>query len=146
MRYPVSEWVYEARLTRAEVNLKLGRTAEAGQEAAQVHDMSVDETIRERAKQILDQTRWTVYTKADDLPDNRIQAIAADGTQLWVGTPNGVMLFETAFDNWIPRANIPQLINNATENVSRCESHCGKFGRSMGRHPFSRGNPLQQVN
>ena len=31
MRYPVSEWVYEARLTRAEVNLKLGRTAEAGQ-------------------------------------------------------------------------------------------------------------------
>ena len=117
MRYPMSEWVYEARLVRAEVNLKLGRTAEAGDEAAQVRNMSVDETIRERAKQILDQTRWTVYTKADGLPDNHIQAIAADGTRLWVGTPNGVMLFETNFNNWIPIDNMPQPINNATEEI-----------------------------
>ena len=120
MRYPVSEWVYEARLIRAEVNLKLGRTTEAGEEAAQVHDMSVDETIKERAKQILDQTQWKVYTKADELPDNRIQAIAADGTdgtQLWVGTPNGVMLFETKFNNWIPMEEMPRLINNATEKI-----------------------------
>lgn len=117
MRYPMSEWVYEARLVRAEVNLKLGRTAEAGNEAAEVRNMSVDETIRERAKQILDQTRWTVYTKADGLPDNHIQAIAADGTRLWVGTPNGVMLFETNFNNWIPIDNMPQPINNATEEI-----------------------------
>ena len=75
----------------AEVNLKLGKATEAGNEAAQVHEMSVDEAMRERAKQILDQTRWTVYTKANDLPDSAIQAIAADGTRLWVGTPNGVM-------------------------------------------------------
>ena len=117
MRYPVSEWVYEARLTRAEVNLKLDRTAEAADEASQVYEMTVDETIKEHAKQILDQTRWTVYTKADDLPDNHIQAIAADGTRLWVGTPNGVMLFETNFNNWIPIDEVPQLINNATEEI-----------------------------
>ena len=117
MRYPVSEWVYEARLIRAEVNLKLGRSAEARNEASQVHDMSVDETIRERAKQILDQTRWKVYTVADGLPDNHIQAIATDGTRLWVGTPNGVMLFETAFNNWIPIAAVPQLINSSPEEV-----------------------------
>ena len=118
MRYPVSEWVYEARLTRAEVNLKLGRTMEAGNEASQVHDMSVDETIKERAKQILDQTRWKVYTATDGLPDNRVQAITTDdGTRLWVGTPNGIMLFETAFNNWIQIANVPQLINNSTAKV-----------------------------
>ena len=118
MRYPVSEWVYEARLTRAEVNLKLGRTAEAGNEASQVHGMSADEAIKERAKQILDQTRWKVYTVADGLPDNRVQVIASDDdTQLWVGTPNGVMLFETAFNNWIPIADVPQLINSATAQV-----------------------------
>ncbi len=117
MRYPVSEWVYEARLTRAEVNLKLGRTAEAGNEASQVHGMSADEAIKERAKQILDQTRWKVYTVADGLPDNRVQVIASDDTQLWVGTPNGVMLFETAFNNWIPIAGVPQLINSATAKV-----------------------------
>lgn len=118
MRYPVSEWVYEARLIRAEVNLKLDRTAEAENEASQVLEMSVDEPLRERAKQILDQTRWKVYTAADGLPDNRIQAIASDDTRLWVGTPNGVMLFETAFNNWIPIPDdVPERINSATAKV-----------------------------
>ena len=117
MRYPVSEWIYEARLTRAEVNLKLGRTAEAGNEASEIHKMTVDETIRERAKQILDQTRWTVYTVAEGLPDNRIQAIVSDGSRLWVGTPSGVMLFETTFNNWIPIPEVPQLINDSTAKV-----------------------------
>ena len=116
-RYPVSEWVYEARLTSAEVNLKLGRVEEAKSESAQVHDMSVDEAVRERAKQILDQTRWTVYTVAEHLPDNRVQAIAVDGTRLWVGTPNGLMLFETASNNWIPIPAAPQLINSSMETV-----------------------------
>ena len=117
MRYPVSEWVYEAGLIRAEVYLKLGRTTEAANEASQVHGMSADEAIKERAKQILDQTRWKVYTVADGLPDNRVQVIASDDTQLWVGTPNGVMLFETAFNNWIPIADVPQLINSSTAKV-----------------------------
>ena len=117
IRYPVSEWVYEAHLTRAEVNLKLGRTAEAGNEASRLYEMTVDETIRERAKQILDQTRWKVYTAADGLPDNRIQAIAADGTRLWVGTPNGVMLFETTFNNWLPIREVPERINSLTAKV-----------------------------
>ena len=117
MRYPESEWVYEAHLTRAEVNLKLGRTTEAGNEASRIYEMPVDETIRERAKQILDQTRWKVYTVADGLPDNHIQAIAFDDTQLWVGTPNGVMLFETAFNNWIQRPDVAQPINSATAKV-----------------------------
>ena len=117
MRYPVSEWIYEARLIRAEVNLKLGMPAEAASEATRVQEMSTDEAIKERAKQILDQTRWTVYTEADGLPDNWIQAIAVDGTRLWVGTPNGVMLFETAFGNWLPIADLPQRINSSTEKV-----------------------------
>ena len=115
LRYPVSEWVNEARLTRAEVNLKLGSVEEAGNEAAQVHNMSVDEALKERAKQILDQTRWTVYTVAEHLPDNRVQAIAVDGTQLWVGTPSGLMLFETSFNNWAPIPDVPQLINSLLE-------------------------------
>lgn len=117
MRYPVSESVYEARLIRAKVYLKLGRTMEARNEASQVHGISADEAIQELAKQILDQTRWKVYTVAEGLPDNRVQAIAADDTRLWVGTPNGVMLFETAFNNWIPIEEVAELINSATAKV-----------------------------
>ncbi len=117
LRYPVSERVYEARLTRAEVNLKLGSVEEAGNEAAQVHDMSVDEAVKERAKQILDQTRWIVYTVANNLPDNRVQAIAVDDTRLWVGTASGMMLFDTSFDNWIQMPDVPEQINSSTGTV-----------------------------
>ena len=85
--------MYEARLTRAEVNLKLGKVTEAASEASLLYESSVDESVQERAKQILDQTRWTVYTDADGLPDNHIQAIVSDETKLWVGTPKGIMLF-----------------------------------------------------
>ena len=117
LRYPVSEWVYEARLTRAEVNLQLDRSAEAENEVRQVLEMTTDEAIKERAKKILDRARWTVYTVAEGLPDDRVQAIAADETQLWVGTPNGVMLFETAFDKWIAKADVSRLINDSMEKV-----------------------------
>ena len=110
VRYPISEWVYEARLTRAEVNLKLGRISEAASEASLIYESSIDETVRERAKQILDRTRWTVYTDANGLPDNRIQAIANDETKLWIGTAKGLMLFETAYNKWIPIEDVPNLL------------------------------------
>ena len=117
IRYPVSEWVYEARLTRAEVNLKLGHIPEAASEASLIYESSIDELVKERAKQILDRTRWTIYTDADGLPDNQIQAIASDETKLWIGTPKGIMLFETAYHKWIPIEDVPQLINSAVETV-----------------------------
>lgn len=117
IRYPVSEWVYEARLARAEVNLKLGNVTDAASEASLIYESSIDETVQDRAKQILDQTRWTVYTDADGLPDNQIQTIVSDGTRLWVGTPKGVMLFETAYDKWLPIEDIPLLINSTVETV-----------------------------
>ena len=116
-RYPESEWIYEAHLIRAAVNLKLGRLDAAASEAIHVSKISEDENIKERAKQILDQTRWTVYTDANGLPDNHIQAMTTDGTRLWIGTPKGIMLFETAFDKWIPFEVVAQLINTALENV-----------------------------
>ena len=117
VRYPVSEWVYEARLIHAEVNLKLGKRTDAASEASLVYESSIEESVQERAKQILDQTRWTVYRDVDGLPDNQIQAIASDETKLWIGTPKGIMLFETAYDKWIPVESEPQLVNSAVETV-----------------------------
>ena len=116
-RYPESEWIYEAHLIRAATNLKLGRLEEAATEAIHVSEISEDEKIKERAKQILDQTKWTVYTDANGLPDNRIQAMTTDGTWLWIGTPKGLMLFQTAYDNWIAYGVVAQLINTALESA-----------------------------
>ena len=117
MLYPESEWIYEAHLIRAATNLKLGRLEAAANIAIHVNEISGDEKIKERAKQILDQTKWTVYTDADGLPDNQIQAMTTDGTRLWIGTPKGVMLVETAFDKWISFEPIAELINTALGNV-----------------------------
>ena len=116
-RYPGSEWIYDAHLIRAAANLKLGRLEEAANEAILVDDISDDVEIEERAKKILDQTKWTVYTDADGLPDNHIQAITPDDTQLWIGTPKGVMQFQTVHGKWIPIEGPAQLINTALENV-----------------------------
>jgi tetratricopeptide (TPR) repeat protein len=116
-RYPESEWIYDAHLIRAATYLKLGRLEEAATEAIHVSEISEDEKIKERAKQILDQTKWTVYTDADGLPDNQIQAMTTDGTWLWIGTPKGLMLFQTAYDNWIPYGVVAQLINTALESA-----------------------------
>ena len=115
--YSESEWIYKAHLIRAATNLKLGRLEEAANEAIHVIEISADEAIKEQAKKILDQTKWTVYNDASGLPDNHIQAMTTDGTRLWIGTPKGVMLFETAFDKWIAFDVVAQLINTALENV-----------------------------
>ena len=116
-RYPESEWVYEAHLIRAATNLKLGRLEEAASEAILVAEISGDEAVKERAKEILDQTKWTVYTEVDGLPDNHIQAMTTDGTWLWIGTPKGVMLFGIAYDKWIVIDVVAQLINTSLESV-----------------------------
>lgn len=116
-RYPESEWIYEAHLIRAATNLKLGRLEEAANEAIHVSQISEDEAIKEEARKILDQTKWTVYTEAHGLPANHIQAMTTDGTWLWIGTPKGVMLFQTAYDNWIPYEAVAELINASLESV-----------------------------
>ena len=116
-RYPESEWIYEAHLIRAATYLKLGRLEEAAGEAMLVAEISGDEAVKERAKEILDQTKWKVYTNADGLPDNHIQAMTTDGTWLWIGTPKGVMLFGIAYNKWITVEVVAQLINTSLESV-----------------------------
>ena len=116
-RYPESEWIYEAHLIRAATNLKLGRLEEAANEAIHVSQISADEAIKEEARKILDQTKWTVYTEVHGLPANRIQAMTTDGTWLWIGTPKGLMLFQTAYDNWIPYEAVAELINASLGSV-----------------------------
>ncbi len=110
-RYPESEWVYEARLALAIVNLRLGRKQEAATEANLVRTLSTDTALTERAEEILAESAWSVYSQLEGLPDNAIQAIAIDSTRLWIGTPKGVMLVETYLDGWMPIPAVANPIN-----------------------------------
>ena len=116
-RYPESEWVYEARLALAVANLKLGRKQEAATEANLVRTLSTDAALTERAEEILAESAWNVYTQAEGIPHNTIQAIAMNGTYLWIGTPKGVMLVETYLDGWMPIPSVANLINTHFETV-----------------------------
>lgn len=116
-RYPESAWVYEARLSLAVVNLRLGRKQDAAIEANLVLTLSTDTALTERAEEILAESAWDVYATSEGLPDNGIQAIAIDGTLLWIGTPKGIMLVETYLNGWMPIPRVADSINARFETV-----------------------------
>lgn len=116
-RYPESAWVYEARLSLAVVNLRLGRKQDAAIEANLVRTLSTDTALTERAAEILAESAWDVYATSEGLPDNGIQAIAIDGTLLWIGTPKGIMLVETYLNGWMPIPRVADSINARFETV-----------------------------
>ena len=91
--YPDGEWVDDAHLKRAIIYLHLGDNEKASKEATLVRDSTEDTFLEEQARKVLEESAWDVYT--DGLPDTQIQAIAIDGTSLWIGTPKGIAQIET---------------------------------------------------
>ncbi|RKU19046.1 hypothetical protein C6501_01880 [Candidatus Poribacteria bacterium] len=91
--YPNSDWVDDAHLKRAIIYLQIGDRKNAVNVANLVRQNSDDTTIIEQANDVLQASAWNIYT--DNLPDPNIQAIAVDGTSLWIGTPKGIAQIET---------------------------------------------------
>lgn len=92
--YQDSVWVNNALLKQATIYLKLENRKNAVNIANLLLRQNPDDaSLIEQAKDIISGSAWTIYTK--DLPDPSIQAIAVDGTSLWVGTPKGIAQFET---------------------------------------------------
>ncbi len=91
--YPDSEWVDDAHLKRAIIYLQVGDRKNAVNVANFIRQNSNDTTIVEQANDVLQASAWNIYM--DNLPDPNIQAIAVDGTSLWIGTPKGVAQIET---------------------------------------------------
>ena len=92
--YQDSVWVNSALLKQATIYLKLENRKNAVNIANLLLRQNPDDaSLVEQAKDIISGSAWTIYTK--DLPDPGIQAIAVDGTSLWVGTPKGIAQFET---------------------------------------------------
>ncbi len=96
--YPNSVWVDEAYLKQAIIYLQLGDKANAVNTANLVLQNTDDPAITEQADDVLQASAWSIFTK--DLPDTNIQAIAVDGTSLWVGTPKGIAQIKTGGNGW----------------------------------------------
>jgi len=100
--YIRSQWLDDAHLARGKAYLQARRNLEAIADFAQVLNISQDGALLGEARTMRDESLWNVYTVADELPTNNIQALAADGDFLWVGTPEGVAKFDTSNGAFVP--------------------------------------------
>lgn len=111
--YPNSVWVDEAYLKQAIIYLQLGDKANAVNTANLVLQNTDDPAITEQANDVLQASAWNIFTK--DLLDTSIQAIAVDGTSLWIGTPKGIAQIETRGNGWKAIETGAWLINKSVQ-------------------------------
>jgi len=100
--YPYSEWLDDAYLVRGKSYLAQRYNQEALADFNQAITLSKDDVLKREARLMRDESAWNIFTVADGLPSNIIQAIASDGNFLWVGTPKGVAKFEVANGVFLP--------------------------------------------
>lgn len=115
--YPDSEFVDDAYLKQAIIHLQLGNRENAVSMAQGILRITDDQTIIDQAKDVRQASAWNIYTQ--DLPDTNIQAIAVDGTSLWIGTPKGIVQIETKGPGkWQINEGIPWKINEFEQLTS----------------------------
>lgn len=108
--FPNSEFVDDAYLKQAIIHLQLGNREDAVNIAQGILRITEDQDIIDQAKDVRQASAWNIYTQ--DLPDTNIQAIAVDGTSLWIGTPKGIVQIETeGIGKWHVNEAIPWMIN-----------------------------------
>lgn len=92
--YQDSVYVNDVLLKQATIYLQQGKRKEAvGIANLLLRQNPDDYSMVEQAKEIVRASVWNIHT--NQLPDPSIQAIAIDGTSLWIGTPKGVAQIET---------------------------------------------------
>ena len=92
--YQDSVYVNDALLKQSTIYLQQSKRREAVDIANLLLRQNPDDySMVEQAKEIIRASVWNIHT--DQLPDPSIQAIAIDGTSLWIGTPKGVAQIET---------------------------------------------------
>lgn len=115
--YPDSVYVNDSLLKQATIYLQLGNRRNAVDIANLLLGQSPDDvSLIEQAKGIIRASVWKIYTNF--LPDPSIQAIAVDGSTLWIGTPKGLVQIETGgnggwkvveADAWLINSHLPTI-------------------------------------
>jgi len=100
--YINSQWLDDAHLARGKAYLQIRRNQEAVAAFNQVILLNQDQNLVREAQTMRDESVWNIYTVSHGLPTNSIQALVADSNFLWVGTPKGLLKFDTSNGAFVP--------------------------------------------
>lgn len=91
---------------------------------------------------------WQTFTTSDGLPDDGIRALYVDGERLWVGTDNGLAMFEDGtWRSWGEDDGLPWRVISAID--AHPESGAvwlGTWGGGLVRFSAGRFDPFTQFN
>ena len=87
--YPQSRWLANAYMARGNAYTQLRRNMGGVADYNSVGPYTSNLKLKNEARRKRSESAWTIYTVSDGIPSNQIQAIAIDGTTLWIGTPTG---------------------------------------------------------
>ena len=109
--YPQSRWLANAYMARGDAYMQLRRGMEAIADYNSVGPYTSNLKLKSEARRKRSESAWTIYTVSDGIPSNQIQAIAIDGTTLWIGTPKGLAQIDLSSGAWQPITDITDHIN-----------------------------------
>ncbi len=109
--YPQSRWLANAYMARGDAYMQLRRGMDAVADYNSVGPYTSNLKLKNEARKKRSESAWTIYTVSDAIPSNQIQAIAIDGTTLWIGTPKGLAQIDLSGGIWQPVTDITDHIN-----------------------------------
>ena len=109
--YPQSRWLANAYMARGDAYTQLRRNTDAVADYNSVAPYTSNLKLKNEARKKRSESAWTIYTVSDGIPSNQIQAIAIDGTTLWIGTPKGLAQIDLSGGIWQPITDITDHIN-----------------------------------
>ena len=109
--YPQSRWLANAYMARGDAYTQLRRRTEAVADYNSVSPYTSNLKLKNEARKKRSESAWIIYTVSDGIPSNQIQAIAVDGTTLWIGTPKGLAQIDLSAGTWQPITDITDHIN-----------------------------------
>ena len=109
--YPQSRWLANAYMARGDAYTQLRQNTDATADYNSVGPYTSNLKLKNEARRKRSESAWTIYTVSDGIPSNQIQAIAIDGTTLWIGTPKGLAQIDLGGGTWQPNTDITDHIN-----------------------------------
>jgi len=94
-------------------------------------------------------TQWeTFYKKKDGLPNDHIFALKADGDRLWVGTENGLALYEDGkWKSWLEKDGLPwRVVSGIAVSPVTGDVWLALFGGGLARFSGGRFDHFHQMN